>query len=372
MVPVFRERANVRPLYDTLRSTLQRDLPDWSWELIFVDDNSDDGTADTVRALAREESRVRVVQRVGRRGLSSAVVEGAYCAIHDVIVVMDGDLQHPAEAIARLVGPIAAGEADVTSASRFLDGADAGGLSGEGRRRASVAGNGLVRTLFGLDVTDPLTGFFSLRRDRLAMIAPGLSTMGFKILLDILVSARPRLRHTEIPFRFGARQHGESKLDSRVLYDFALFVLEKKVPLVRLMSPRFVSFALVGSSGVIVHMAIMALVLWGLRADPPGEAPIAALPFSIAQLAGALGAMVSNFALNNALTYRDRRLTGWGFARGLALFGALSGLGLAANVGVATAVNNAVSLNWSVSALAGILVGIVWNYATTRRFVWRD
>jgi dolichol-phosphate mannosyltransferase len=371
IVPTFREAANVRPLHAALVQALEGGLPGVPWEVIFVDDNSDDGTAEVARALAREDARVRILQRVGRRGLSSAVVEGGFAAIYDTLVVMDGDLQHPPRYIPALVAPVASGEADVSSGSRFLVGASSAGLSSDARRGQSEFGNALVQRLFGVSLTDPLTGFFCLRRQTLAAVQPRLSTLGFKILLDIIASHSPALRTVEVPFEFAARNAGDSKLDARIYYDFFLFILEKKVPGVRLVSPRFVSFALVGGTGVLVHLALMATALSVLSHGAAFET-VRGLDFSLAQLIGASGAMVSNFLINNRLTYADKRLKGLGLWRGLVLFAVLSAIGLAANVGVATAVNDQIDLNWSISALAGILVGVVWNFGTTRRLVWKD
>lgn len=365
--PTFNEKANIAPLLERIEAA----LGPTGWEIVFIDDASPDGTASEVREHARRDRRVRVVERHGRRGLASAVVEGAFAAAADVVVVMDADLQHDPAYIPSLLAPIQNGEADVCAASRFLTADGADGLSSKGRRSLSLAGVALANRALGLTLSDPLTGFFAFRRDVLVSAAPRLSEQGFKILLDLIVSARPRPRVSETPFAFKERLHGDSKLDSAVLYEFALFLAEKTVGRVVPVSGRFMSFALVGGLGVFVHLAVMQIVFWLDRAVYAGGGAAEAGVFAGAQLAGALSAMSSNFAINNALTYRDRRLRGWGFVRGLVLFALLCSIGLAANVGVASAINARFAPAWALSALAGILVGTVWNYASTSKVVWK-
>ncbi len=371
VVPVFREAGNVAPLVEAVRHTMATRLPDLDWEIIFVDDNSDDGTADAVRAAAIADLRIRLIARVGRRGLSSAVVEGVLCALYPIVVVMDGDLQHDPVYFPELIRPLMEDRADIVSASRFLADASSAGLASAKRARQSLRGNAFVKAAFGIGLTDPLTGFFATRRDTFRAALPRLSTLGFKILIDLISSLPSSPRLAEIPFEFARRQSGESKLDGGVLFDFLLFVLEKKVPGVRLVGPRFVSFAMVGGTGIVVHLAVMSAFMVAFTGSIVGQG-ISTAQFSIAQFSGAATAMVSNFLLNNATTYRDKRLTGAGMFAGLLIFILLSAIGLMANVGVAASIKHAYTVNWSVAAIAGILVGIVWNFATTRRFVWRD
>jgi dolichol-phosphate mannosyltransferase len=202
-----------------------------------------------------------------------------------------------------------------------------------------------------------MSGFFMIRRDRFEQLAPQLSTQGFKILLDIVATARGELRVKEIPFTFGTRLHGESKLDSMVALDFLGLVLAKLTHDV--VSLRFLLFAMVGSIGLVVHLATLFVAHEVLN-----------VPFAEAQAAGALVAMTSNFVLNNFLTYRDQRLKGFAILRGLLLFYLVCGVGLAANVGVAFSVYDQ-EWNWWVAGAAGALMGVVWNYAMSGLFVWR-
>jgi len=354
IVPTFNERDNVAEFVRRLDATLS----DVSWEIIFVDDASPDGTADRVRALACHDRRVRLISRHNRRGLSSAVVEGILAAAADIVAVMDGDLQHDESVLPAMVERIQSGDADLVSASRFLseDGAD--GLSSDTRLAISNSGIRLANGVFGLGMSDPLTGFFVVRRDVVLRALPELSELGFKILMDIIISSHPRPRIVEVPFRFRERQHGESKLDNRVLYDFFLFFLEKKVSRLIPVPARFISFAMINSIGILVHLAAFLPLSAGLG-------------FARAQLVATLIAMAFNYTVNNEVTYSDRKLRGQKFYAGFVIFATLCSLGVIANVGVASMLHQGYpGLMALLPAAAGAFVTVVWNYVATNVFVW--
>lgn len=354
IVPTFNERDNVAEFVRRLDATLS----DISWEIIFVDDASPDGTADRVRALACHDRRVRLISRHNRRGLSSAVVEGILAAAADIVAVMDGDLQHDESVLPAMVERIQSGDADLVSASRFLseDGAD--GLSSDTRLAISNSGIRLANGVFGLGMSDPLTGFFVVRRDVVLRALPELSELGFKILMDIIISSHPRPRIVEVPFRFRERQHGESKLDNRVLYDFFLFFLEKKVSRLIPVPARFISFAMINSIGILVHLAAFLPLSAGLG-------------FARAQLVATLIAMAFNYTVNNEVTYSDRKLRGQKFYAGFVIFATLCSLGVIANVGVASMLHQGYpGLMALLPAAAGAFVTVVWNYVATNVFVW--
>lgn len=367
VVPVFNERDNVEELSNRLAEKLSDAM---DWELVFVDDNSPDGTADRVRELARDNGRINLIFRHNRRGLSSAVVEGALAASHDIIVVMDGDLQHDEGVIPKLVEVVESGEADIASASRFLTMTGADGLSSDTRRSISETGISLANRLFGLKMTDPLTGFFAFRREVLLRALPHLTDLGFKILLDMIVSLRPRPKVKEIPFEFRERFAGESKLGNQVIWEFLLFLLDKTIGRVIPLSPRFYAFAIVGGIGVLVHMAVLYLGLYVLDETQAVEPE---LHFGVAQTAATLVALISNFSLNNMITYFDRRLKGVRFLKGLATFAIVCSLGIVGNVGVAVALKDQMAgAPIALPALGGIVVGTVWNYLVTKIIVWRS
>ncbi len=351
VVPCYNERPNVAILVDRLAAT----LAGVAWEVVFVDDDSPDGTAEEARALARRDARVRCLRRIGRRGLASAVIEGALSSSADFVAVMDGDLQHDETRLPDMLAALRAGECDVVVASRHVAGGDAAGLAGAWRHRLSRSGIRLAQATLPEALTDPMSGFFALPRPLFERLAPKLTGQGFKILLDLLLSASPPLRVAELPARFHARTAGESKLDALVLIQFAGLLLDKRLH--GLVPLRFIAFALVGAAGVLVHLAVLTLARYG------------GLAFESAQVVATIGAMAANFQMNNALTYRDRRLRGAALWRGLVLFMLVCGLGAIANVGIAQTLY-AGHLGWTPAGAAGAAIGVVWNYAVSATLVW--
>jgi dolichol-phosphate mannosyltransferase len=352
VVPTFNERDNVVALFRKLETA----LAGRAWEVIYVDDNSPDGSWDVVRTLARQDARVRCIRRIGRRGLSGACIEGILASSAPCAAVIDADLQHDETQLPKMLALLQAGEADLVVGSRYIEGGSADSFD---RQRAgfSMLATSVAKKLLRVEIADPMSGFFMIRRDRFEQLAPELSTQGFKILLDVVATARGSLRIKEIPFTFGSRLHGESKLDSMVALDFLGLVLAKLTGDV--VSLRFLLFAMVGSLGLFVHLAALFVAL-----------EVFNVPFPEAQACGALMAMTSNFMLNNFLTYRDQRLKGFGILRGLLLFYLVCSVGLVANVGVAFSVYDQEPIWWLAGA-AGALMGVVWNYAMSGLFVWR-
>jgi dolichol-phosphate mannosyltransferase len=352
VVPTFNERDNVTVLYRRLDATLAG-IP---WEVVFVDDNSPDGTWEVVRSLARQDPRVRCIRRIGRRGLSGACIEGILASSAPYAAVIDADLQHDETQLPKMVGLLQSGEAELVVGSRYIEGGSADSFN-KGRAGASQLATEVAKRVLKVAIADPMSGFFMIRRDKFEQLAPRLSTQGFKILLDIVATAEGKLRTIEVPFTFGSRQHGESKLDSMVALDFLGLVLAKLTHDV--VSLRFLLFAMVGSIGLVVHLTTLFIALEFFN-----------VAFPEAQAAGALVAMTSNFILNNFLTYRDQRLKGFAILRGLLLFYLVCSVGLFANVGVAFSVYDQEPIWWLAGA-AGALMGVVWNYAMSGLFVWR-
>jgi dolichol-phosphate mannosyltransferase len=352
VVPTFNERDNVTALYGKLEVALRG----VAWEVVFVDDNSPDGTWDVVRALARRDGRVRCIRRIGRRGLSGACIEGILASSAPFAAVMDADLQHDEAQLPKMLSLLQGGEAELVIGSRYIEGGSADSFNRQ-RAGASAFATEVAKRVLGVKVADPMSGFFMIRRDRFEQLAPELSTQGFKILLDVIATAHGELRTVEVPYTFGSRLHGESKLDSMVALDFLGLVLAKFTRDV--ISLRFLLFAMVGGTGLLVHLGTLFVALQVLD-----------FPFPEAQAAGALVAMTTNFILNNFLTYRDQRLKGFAILRGLLAFYLVCSVGLFANVGVAFSVYDQEPIWWLAGA-AGALMGVVWNYAMSGLFVWR-
>jgi dolichol-phosphate mannosyltransferase len=352
VVPTFNERDNVAKLYRKLEAA----LTGVAWEVIFVDDNSPDRTWEVVRDLARADRRVRCIRRIGRRGLSGACIEGILASSAPFAAVMDADLQHDETQLPKMLLLLQGGAAELVVGSRYVEGGSAESFNKQ-RAGASAFATSIAKRVLGVAIADPMSGFFMIRRDRFEQLAPKLSTQGFKILLDIVATGHGELKTIEIPYTFGARLHGESKLDSMVALDFLGLVLAKFTGDV--ISLRFLMFAMVGGTGLFVHLGtlFLALKLFGW-------------PFAEAQAAGAFVAMTSNFILNNFLTYRDQRLKGFAILGGLLAFYVVCSVGLFANVGVAFSVYDQEPIWWLAGA-AGALMGVVWNYAMSGLFVWR-
>lgn len=352
VVPCYNERDNVGPMV----AALGRALVGLAWEVIFVDDNSPDGTTEVARGLAQADPRVRCLRRVGRRGLSSAVIEGALASSAPYVAVIDGDMQHDETRLPEMLALLRAGECDVVVGSRHVAGGDNQGLSGRWRHMLSDGGIRLAQAALPVKLTDPMSGFFMLPRARFEALVPRLSGRGFKILLDALMSfpSPPRVR--EVPFHFRERAAGESKLDVLVLLQFAGLLIDKllhgMVPL------RFISFALVGAVGILVDLLVLQAAR-GLGAD-----------FSTSQVIATLAAMVVNFQMNNTLTYRDARLKGPRLFQGLLIFLIVCGIGNIANIGIARMLYLGHG-GWTPSAALGAAIGVVWNYAVSATLVWR-
>ncbi|PZW50929.1 dolichol-phosphate mannosyltransferase [Humitalea rosea] len=351
VIPCYNEAANVAPLVAALDSA----LVGIAWEAVFVDDDSPDGTAAEARRLAAADPRIRAIRRVGRRGLASACIEGMLATSAPFIAVIDGDLQHDEAALPAMLAAVRAG-ADIAIGSRHVE----GGAVGEGlsaiRARVSGLGGWAARLLLPVPVSDPMSGFFLLRREVIEAAAPRLTGRGFKILLDILLSSRRVPKVAEIPYVFRARTAGESKLDALVLLDFAGLLLDKWFG--GLLPLRFIGFALVGAVGVLVHLAVLSMA-------------VRTLDFAAAQWVATLVAMTANFWLNNSLTYRSVRLRGRALWRGLVLFYLVCGLGAVANVGISSMLLQEGRAGWPLAGAAGALLTGVWNYAVSSTLVWR-
>ena len=353
VVPTFNERANV-PL---MVECLARALVDVDWEVIFVDDNSPDGTAAVAKAIGATDARVRCLRRIGRRGLSGACLEGMLASQARYVAVMDGDLQHDEALLTDMLAILRRSDADLVVATRYGGGAAAGGLSSRRFQMSRIA-NRVARIVLSIDLSDPMSGYFMLRRDAFEALAPRLSTQGFKLLMDIVSTARGTLRIAELPQTFRARRHGASKLDARISLEFAGLLLAKATN--DLVSLRFIFFCVVGAIGILVHFVTLALSI-----------EVAGLSFELAQSLATAVAITSNFFLNNAFTYRDQRLVGRTIWTGLLRFHIISLIGAASNIGVGSWLFSNRQA-WWVAGLGGAIMGVVWNYVIASLFVWRN
>ncbi len=353
IVPTFNEIGNVAELRDRIAAA----LADVDWELIFVDDDSPDGTPAALREMAQSDRRVRCIQRIGRRGLASACIEGMLASSAPVVAVIDADFQHDERLLPEMFELIGRGNLDVVVGSRYSVN---GGIAAWDKSRAAMSrlATRLARLVLKADLHDPMSGFFMIRRDAVvACVKAGVSGIGFKILLDLFATSPTPLRYRELPYQFRDRVAGESKLDTNVAWEYFVMLLDKFLG--RVVPIRFIAFSLVGGFGLAVHLAVLTLLYKGIG-----------MSFLAAQIDATMVAMTSNFALNNVLTYRDLRLRGWGLVRGWLSFVLACSVGALANVGIAQYLFEKQSF-WVSSAVAGILVGAVWNYAVTAVYTWK-
>ena len=354
--PTYNEAANIAGFVESIETTLRK----YHYEIIFVDDNSSDKTHKIIKDISAKKPHVRCIRRIGRRGLSSAVIEGCLSSSSDLLLIMDADLQHDEKKIPLMIKLIEEKKLDLVIASRFLNHKKALGLTAY-RNTLSKFANFLANTISKAKLTDPMSGFFLVKRSIFDQIAPNLSGLGFKILLDIFSSSKNQLRYEEISFTFRKRIYGESKLDSLVIWEYLLLLWQSKFG--KIIPARFFSFCLIGGSGVFVH--ILALYCF-INFD---------FSFLYSQTFSTFIAMTSNFFLNNMLTYRDKRKKGLAAFKALFLFYLTCGIGASANIGISNLlyVSNisGVSGIWYFSGFIGAIVGSIWNFLMSSLVTWK-
>ena len=351
VIPTLNEAGNIEALLGKLGLA----LAGIEWEAIFVDDGSTDGTPELLTSIAQSDRRVRMIRRIGRRGLSSAVVEGALASTTPIIAVIDADLQHDERILPDLYRAIADTGHELAIGTRYAGNGSTGEWDDK-RLRISRFATSLAAPIMKTRLSDPMSGFFAVRRDVLLKAAPGLSNVGYKILLDLVASSPGTLNVAEVGYTFGTRQSGESKLDEMVALEYIELLLDKTIG--RFVPVKLVQFGAIGMLGVGIHLALLFVTLNILGAA-----------FAAAQVTAVVGAMTFNFALNNRFTYRDRQLTGMAWLTGLLSFYAVCALGAVANVGIGSLVYEQYH-GWAIAGIAGAIVGSVWNYVASGWLTW--
>ena len=352
IVPTFNEKDNVVELISRLEATLQG----VDWEVIFVDDDSPDGTSEVVRNISQSKPNVRCIHRIGRRGLSRAVVEGMLASSAPYLAVIDADMQHDETLLPKMLEKARKENLDIVIGSRYCSGGSIGEWDTT-RAAMSKFATRLSRLIVKQPLTDPMSGFFVIQRKSFLSAVRRLSGEGYKILLDLFASSPKEPRFAELPYKFRPRNAGESKLDSAVLWEYLLLIIDKTVG--HIIPARFFMFSLVGASGLVVHFATLWAVLQLTSTDA----------FAKAQTIATITAMTSNYIFNNTFTYHDRRRKGFGFIKGLFIFYIVCGVGVIGNVGAANFIFNQ-NHSWWLAGGAGALVGTVWNYVASSIFTW--
>ncbi len=353
VVPTFKERDNVEELIRRVTAA----LGGVSWEMVFVDDDSPDGTADLVFAISRGDPRIRAIRRIGRRGLSSACIEGICSSSAPYIAVMDADLQHDEGILPRMLDALKASGTDLAIGSRYVEGGSTGTMPGL-RAKMSRFATWIGSSWLGVGTTDPMSGFFMFRREFFYEVVRDLSGKGFKILLDLIASAKREVKFIDVPYDMRARERGDSKLSAMVLWEYLLLLCEKSFG--NFVPVRFIFFVMMGLLGALLHLAVLTSLFYR-----------AGVPFIPAQSAAVIVAMTANFFFNNYFTYADRRLKGANILRGITIFYLTCAVGAAINLMVATYLYHR-GILVPFAGLLGAAVGAIWNYTLSTQYAWRQ
>tara|TARA_B100000900_G_scaffold259673_1_gene221322 strand:- start:121 stop:1212 length:1092 start_codon:yes stop_codon:yes gene_type:complete len=357
VIPTFNEVNNIIPLLKNLIHILK----DFHYEIIVVDDDSPDGTSEEVNKYKKFNNNIKLITRIGRSGLASAIKEGLLFAEGSYLLVLDGDGQHDASCILNMINLIVSSKADLIIGSRFLNTSRLEGLSNK-RSLGSKIANKLAR--FSLPknyvlITDYLSGCFCLNRKTTKLLIKKIEINGFKFLYELLSLSNGKLLIKEIPLLFKERTFGDSKLDLAIIWDFIISIFHNLT--FRIMPRRAISFGLVGMSGVFVQLFMTSLLTTIFKIDFYN-----ALPFAV------ICAATSNFIINNQVTFRSNRLKNLSLLVGLLKFLLVASLPVIANVGITSAFYKYISADTFIAQIAGIAIVYAWNYLASSSFVWNN
>src|SRR3989344_3642079 len=358
ILPTYNEVENLPELLPKIEAALSG-IPH---EIIVVDDDSPDHTWKIAHELSQKYPALHVIRRIGRRGLSSAVVEGFLAANGDILAVADADGQHDLSLLKNLHDAVAKG-ANMAIGSRYAEGGSVGKWD-ERRYTLSRIATRLAIALCRVKVKDPMSGFFAIDRTTFEEALPRLNPKGFKILLDLLVHVREGAKVEELPFTFGERLHGESKLSRRVQIEFLEYLYD--VTLGRFIPLTFLKYCIVGSLGVAVHLSVYYLIRTLLA-----EQAISLYGFSLSLVGAIETAIIFNFLLNNVWTFANTQLQGISAFFGFLKFNLACAVGAVANYAVSAFL---FSRGWAelLTVIIGAFVGIFWNYTMNRMITWRE
>jgi len=345
ILPTYNERENIGVLLERIDRALRAaGIP---YEVVIVDDNSPDGTAGFAEELSKTYP-IRVVRRPGKLGLSSAVLDGFKVSRGRFIAVMDADLQHPPEVLPKMIEKLVNHECDVVVASRYTEGGSVGNWSFL-RRLVSWGAILVARVLLPKvrEVRDPMSGYFMFRREVVEDSISEMNPRGFKILLEVLVKGKVG-KVCEVPYTFGRRYLGKSKLGPSEILNYLMHVLD--------LSPEYVRFTIVGAIGTVVNLGVLALLRYLLG-----------IPHAIASAIAIEASIINNFILNDAWTFRRRGGTWW---HKILKFHASSAAAVLVQWGVSNMVYYIVLSSSITAQLIGVLAGFILNYITSKKFVW--
>ena len=358
VLPTYNEAENLPELLPKLEEVLSG-IPH---EIIIVDDDSPDETWRVAQELGHDLDDVHVIRRVGRRGLSSAVIEGFLSAKGEVFAVMDADGQHDLSILPKLYEAVNT-SADIAIGSRYVEGGGVGEWD-ERRHLMSRIATSLALHLCSVKVKDPMSGFFALKRHTFESVVNSLNPKGFKILLDILVCVSSATVVTEVPFVFSTRMHGESKLSRRVQIEFLEYLYDVTVG--RVIPLTFVKYCIVGGLGVGVHVGAYMFFSSLMRTG----SELTVLGFGWAVIGAIETAIIFNFWLNNIWTFAHAKLKGSAALVGFFKFNGACLFGALANYAVSSYLFTR-GFAELLAVIIGAFTGVVWNYTMSRLFAWK-
>lgn len=370
IVPTYNESQNIVRMLDSIAETLS---PYKGSEIIVVDDNSPDGTAEMAKSHAKiistkKKIRIEIISRNGKFGLSSAIIKGVQYASGDFLVIMDSDFSHPPQVIPSIIQALQDSNYDIVIASRYVKGGSIIGWPFK-RRLMSKGATKIAQYGLGIDVKDPVSGFFAFRRD----IISGLKfdAIGYKMLLEILVKTKGA-RVKEIPYTFTNRRIGASKLDANVMFDYLRAVLRlyrygKSIrQKERRTSVRFLSkagrFYTVGASGLLINY--IASLLFNTFAPN--------LWFLYSTIIGILISMTSNFFLNKIWTFEDRKFNWKGTGIQLGMFMSFSSLGAIVQLLLVYALVENYKMDYPASLILAVAVASVGNFLLNKKWTFKE
>lgn len=352
IIPTYNEVKNIPILIALLREHLHG----LSWQAIIVDDDSPDGTYQIAKEISEKDKRISCIRRINERGLSSACIEGMTASKAKYLAVIDADLQHPVETLPKMLTEIKDMRADILVGTRYKYGQISSDWPFHRRIISKVATNLSKLILSKKTVTDPMSGYFLITKELFEQVRPKLSGVGFKILFDILTVAPSSVKISEYPIKFGIREHGESKLNSLVAWQFFMSIAQRMT--LGAISISALSYFSVGTLGVLLHFIIFYFLFILLR-----------IPFEISQFFSSAFSMLGNFLLNNTLTFRPivlvrQKFTGYFKYATICLLGACLNTFIAAQCFT-------IGVQPYLSAGIGILAVAFWNYLLSKKIVWR-
>ncbi len=356
VIPTFNEVENIIPLLKKLTLIVNN----FEYEIIVVDDDSPDGTSNAVNKYMQFNKKIKLITRIGRSGLSSAIKEGLIFAQGKYLLVLDGDGQHHPSFILNMLEAIKKDKSDIVIGSRFLNTSKLEGLSNE-RSLGSKIANKMARISLHKNyskLTDYLSGCFCVEKEITKKFIRKIEVNGFKFLYELLSLSKGELAVNEVPLIFKERRFGNSKLDIAIVWDFLISIIHNLT--LRILPRRAISFGLVGISGVFVQLFITSFLVEIFRIDFYN-----ALPFAV------IFAATSNFLINNQVTFRSDRLKDLALLIGLLKFLIVASLPIIANVGITTAFYKYITADTLIAQIAGIGIVYAWNYLASSSFVWK-